>query len=232
MQLLAIKLLVAHVIGDFLLQPNAWVQQKEQGKMNWGNWAKHLLIHAVLTWAVVGFQLQYGWAILAIVSTHGLIDYCKVLLHAKMQQVYLFVADQLLHLIVIVRVAYSYQPGQTLYPFWKEPIYWAWFLAILLNTKVAAICIKILLHNWKLKEESPNKAGMYIGILERMFVLGFVMLQFWEGIGFLLAAKSVFRFGDLNKNSDRNLTEYVLIGTLLSFGMAILIALVLQMVIQ
>jgi len=43
----------------------------------------------------------------------------------------------------------------------------------------------------------------------------------WEAIGFLVAAKSVFRFGDLKDSGNRKLTEYILIGTLLSFGIAI-----------
>ena len=47
-------------------------------------------------------------------------------------------------------------------------------------------------------------------------------MQQWAAIGLLIAAKSVFRFGDLNKGKNRKLTEYVLIGTLLSFGLAIL----------
>jgi hypothetical protein len=37
----------------------------------------------------------------------------------------------------------------------------------------------------------------------------------------LLAAKSIFRFGDLKEARERKLTEYILIGTLLSFGIAI-----------
>jgi len=37
----------------------------------------------------------------------------------------------------------------------------------------------------------------------------------------LIAAKSVFRFGDLRESKNRKLTEYILIGTLLSFGIAI-----------
>jgi hypothetical protein len=41
----------------------------------------------------------------------------------------------------------------------------------------------------------------------------------------LIAAKSVFRFGDLKESKDRKLTEYILIGTLLSFAMAIITAL-------
>ena len=58
-------------------------------------------------------------------------------------------------------------------------------------------------------------------MLERLFVFVFVVTANWEGIGFLLAAKSVFRFGDLKESKDRKLTEYILIGTLLSFGIAI-----------
>lgn len=49
----------------------------------------------------------------------------------------------------------------------------------------------------------------------------FIITNHWEGIGFLIAAKSVFRFGDLSQAKDRKLTEYILIGTLLSFGLAI-----------
>jgi len=44
----------------------------------------------------------------------------------------------------------------------------------------------------------------------------------WEAIGFLIAAKSVFRFGDLKESKERKLTEYILIGTLLSFGIAMI----------
>lgn len=75
------------------------------------------------------------------------------------------------------------------------------------------------------KEDSLLNAGWYIGVLERLFVFTFVVLNYWAGIGFLLAAKSVFRFGDLSRAKDRKLTEYILIGTLISFGLAILAAL-------
>jgi hypothetical protein len=68
---------------------------------------------------------------------------------------------------------------------------------------------------------SLRKAGTYIGILERLFVFTFVVTGHWDAIGFLVAAKSVFRFGDLKESKDRKMTEYILIGTLLSFGIAL-----------
>jgi len=68
---------------------------------------------------------------------------------------------------------------------------------------------------------SLRKAGTYIGMLERLFVFTFVVTGHWDAIGFLVAAKSVFRFGDLKESKDRKMTEYILIGTLLSFGIAL-----------
>jgi hypothetical protein len=90
---------------------------------------------------------------------------------------------------------------------------------------VASVIIKILVTKWKQESESTNEAGKYIGIMERLLVFVFIILNQWEGVGFLLAAKSVFRFGDLTKNHEIRLTEYILIGTLLSFGIAICTAL-------
>lgn len=66
---------------------------------------------------------------------------------------------------------------------------------------------------------------MWIGIIERLLVLIFVLIDAVEAIGFLLAAKSVFRFGDLRDGTDRKRTEYVLIGTLLSFAVAFVVSL-------
>jgi hypothetical protein len=98
----------------------------------------------------------------------------------------------------------------------------------LLVVFVAAIIIKLIITQWNPEKKKENddslaKAGRYIGILERLFVFTFVITNHWEAIGFLLAAKSVFRFGDLTVSKDRKLTEYILIGTLLSFGLAILL---------
>ena len=74
-------------------------------------------------------------------------------------------------------------------------------------------------------ESLPN-AGKYIGIIERLFVLIFIILGNWASIGLLITAKSVFRFNDLKDSNNRKLTEYILIGTLLSFGLAIVTGLI------
>lgn len=97
---------------------------------------------------------------------------------------------------------------------------------IFLVTSVSAIIIKIVITQWnpktkKLNYDSLAKAGRYIGVLERLFVFAFVVTNLWEALGFFLAVKSVFRLEDLTSSKDRKLTEYILIETLLSFGIAI-----------
>jgi len=103
-------------------------------------------------------------------------------------------------------------------------------LGLVLTGPVASIVIGILTSKWDLNtingnDQSLTDAGKYIGILERLFVFLFIISGHWDGIGFLLTAKSVFRFGDLSNANDRKLTEYILIGTLLSFAIASLIGL-------
>ena len=103
-------------------------------------------------------------------------------------------------------------------------------LGLVLTGPVASIVIGILTSKWDLNtikgnDQTLTDAGKYIGILERLFVFLFIITGHWDGIGFLLAAKSVFRFGDLSNANDRKLTEYILIGTLLSFAIASLIGL-------
>ncbi len=70
---------------------------------------------------------------------------------------------------------------------------------------------------------SLQKAGRYIGIFERILVLTFVLTNNVAAIGFLIAAKSILRFSDKSKSGGRKQTEYVLIGTLMSFAMTIII---------
>lgn len=216
------QLILAHLIGDFLLQPNAWVKNKEKKKAKSPVLYLHLLVHGVLILVSLGFEY---WT-LAIILTilHGLIDLTKLYFQTSATRTAWFFIDQLAHFISILGIWWLFfRPELSLE--WSPSI-WIYATALLLITQVAGITIQIGLSNWSkdldLSHESSLKnAGKYIGILERLFVFVFVVLGKWEAIGFLLAAKSVFRFGDLRKAKDRKLTEYILIGTLLSFGISI-----------
>lgn len=97
-----------------------------------------------------------------------------------------------------------------------------------------SITMRVIIARWipDNQPDSPKSlqnAGKYIGILERVLIFVFILTNHFEAVGFLLAAKSIFRFGDLKEAHDLKLTEYVLIGTLLSFGIAIVTAMLAQM---
>jgi hypothetical protein len=71
------------------------------------------------------------------------------------------------------------------------------------------------------QETGLKDAGKYIGMLERLLILTFVFLNQFSAIGFLVAAKSILRFGDIKEGSNRKGAEYILIGTMISFAAAI-----------
>lgn len=65
-------------------------------------------------------------------------------------------------------------------------------------------------------------AGRVIGYLERGLIFALVLFGQAQGVGLLIAAKSILRFGAVK--DDRRLSEYVIIGTLASFGWALIAA--------
>ena len=142
----------------------------------------------------------------------------------------LFFVDQILHFSSIVLVWHIFYQGYLNISFINEAKYWILISGLLFLTMPTSIIMKVIIAEWlpESDDESPKSlqnAGKYIGILERVLIFVFILTNHFEAVGFLLAAKSIFRFGDLKEAQDLKLTEYVLIGTLLSFGIAIVVSL-------
>lgn len=225
MSLVFTKILLAHLIGDFVLQPKKWVIHKESNKIR----SKYLYIHVLLHFSVTMLLLwdvTYWKIALIITISHYLIDLAKLYVNPLFKNKSIpFFIDQLLHIIVIYCCAYFRNLWEhTLQLF--EVLDWNLITAMLFVTFPASIIMGKLLEQMsgqiELDHKSLPNAGKYIGIIERLFVLTFIILGRWEAIGLLITAKSVFRFNDLKERNSRKLTEYILIGTLLSFGLAIL----------
>ena len=62
-------------------------------------------------------------------------------------------------------------------------------------------------------------------VLIVVLTLVFVLLGQYEAVGFIIAAKSLLRFAE----GDKAKSEYVLIGTLLSFSMAIFVGVAIKL---
>ncbi len=225
--ILLIKLLLAHLLGDFLLQPDKWVKAK--GKKKLGAWQLylHTLIHFALIMLLVADFTFWNWAALLALA-HLLIDVIKLYSVKNTRQRSYFFIDQAAHLLVITGIwlLYLFYAGKG-FPMQNLPSGHLLLIvtAVYALTSPTSIAIKFFISKWTPHtltdvDDSLLEAGKTIGILERLFVFVFVLSGHWEAIGFLLAAKSIFRFGDLKESKERKLTEYVLIGTLVSFGIA------------
>ena len=216
------RLLLAHIVGDFFLQPDGICKAKKErtvkGFLTCGG---HSLIQAVLAYIAVA-DWRCWWIPLVVFLSHWLIDTCKNRFGSD--SLTSFSVDQLLHIAVIGIIAYSYKSSPGL-PEISEPMM-LYLLSYLIILMPISIFIREFTKQWAPPMDHtaslPN-AGKYIGYLERVMILTFIYAGHVEGIGFLLAAKSIFRFGDLNKPKEVCTTEYVLLGTFSSFTISILI---------
>jgi hypothetical protein len=225
---LLLSLLTAHVIGDFYLQSDKYCKRKEVSKLKSSFLYIHAIIMELLSWVFVptiGFWLYA----LLIVVTHFLIDAVKSYMGKGLWQ---FLIDQIVHILVLCFIAHQYVlqchlPIQCLN--FRDNISIPVFIfAILCCLKPTNILIKLILERYKIGEtescENMKNAGALIGNLERILTLVFVLIGQYEAVGFIIAAKSLLRF----KDTDTAKTEYVLAGTLLSFGIATLLGLMVK----
>lgn len=224
--MILIKLLLAHIIGDFFLQPEKWVQEKEKKKLKSNKLYLHVLIHIIIT-CIILWDLSLWPVVLIIGITHFIIDAIKLLIQKKKTQRLLFFIDQLLHIVVILLCYYFFTESTLNISQLITENSLLLLVCLLFLTIPTSIIMKTIFLKWNISEltknnESLEDAGKYIGILERILVFIFIIIGHWEAVGFLITAKSVFRFGDLKESKHRQLTEYILIGTLISFGIAIL----------
>lgn len=232
-------LIAAHILADFYLQPTHWIKQRNQFHFRAECLYWHGALHGALVFGIL-FIVPDIVAIKALAcgvvvgTSHILIDGVKSYAKPTMLA---FLLDQLAHLIVLASIGYVLlAPEAAQIKVALSQIISDQALAIatgyLLILRPVSIIIRQILRPWttSMQEEGTDQtalesAGQYIGYLERLLVFTFILLNQLPAIGFLLAAKSVFRFGDLRQSDDKKLTEYVMLGTLSSFAITIAVGL-------
>ncbi|MBE9466914.1 MAG: DUF3307 domain-containing protein [Bacteroidetes bacterium] len=237
---LLLKILVAHFLSDFIFQPTKWATNKdEKGFKSW-----HIYIHVIITAAtllICLWDLKLWNLILIISLLHFIIDSAKSTI--KTTNIWVFITDQILHIVVIIIVwmVYTDQFDKSLELFnsiINNSKFWCLLLSYILLTIPTSVLIGKMTNKWcnelngTTQIKGLQNAGKWIGIIERILVFTFIIINQLNVIGFLLAAKSVFRFGDLKNSTDQKKTEYIIIGTFISFLLAILIGLVTKLVLE
>jgi uncharacterized membrane protein (DUF485 family) len=77
--------------------------------------------------------------------------------------------------------------------------------------------------------DSNENIGEWIGVLERVITLTFVLTGSYTAVAFALTAKSIARFKELE---DKNFAEYYLLGTSSSVATALLVGALVQVLIK
>ncbi|MDT8324515.1 MAG: DUF3307 domain-containing protein [Bacteroidota bacterium] len=212
-------LAAAHFLGDFFLQPQ-WLVGK---KTRFSFLLLHGTIHAALVYAL--YQAWGCWELpLAVFVTHTSIDFVKQKWTSDSAGA--FAWDQAAHALSLLGIAW-YLTGTDSVPVFQGHGY---ALIVSIGGFVATVhgagyyiekVAGMIKQRNALEIDGLENGGAWIGKLERVLIFLFIFIDQPEGIGFLVAAKSILRFEEARK---QKLAEYVLIGTLLSFSLAIGIA--------
>jgi cytochrome bd-type quinol oxidase subunit 2 len=78
-----LKLTLAHLLGDFMLQPNKWIENKNRRTYKSKYLYYHIIIHFVLLLVVLEFDFKYWTALIIIPISHYVIDLGKLILRKK-----------------------------------------------------------------------------------------------------------------------------------------------------
>lgn len=220
------KLLLAHLLTDFIFQPVKWIESRRVRHFRSPHLYWHVGVTAVMVLLLIGYE--YWKVVLVIIVTHLLIDGWKSYQSDKIKY---FLIDQAFHLLVIIGCWYfTFMNSDVLKMVWEKlntKNVWVVATAFICVTQPAAIFIGQLTKGWRAQipdGDSLGNAGKWIGIIERIIILALVLNHQYASVGLLLTAKSLLRFNEPNRLEVK--TEYLLIGTLISFGIAALTGIV------
>lgn len=226
---LLLRLIVAHLLTDFVLQPTAWVNQKKQKKHRSGKLYLHILIAGATAYIFSGLW-QNWWLPAVIMISHFFIDLWKL---NRPQNLTYFLLDQFFHILVIIvlwmAISFNLHTVCTYFTALAQNTgFWLVVTGYVFITWPLGFIIGMATEKWRIaaevNREGLAKAGVWIGFFERLLILTFIISNQFAAVGFLIAAKSILRFSD--KENTQKKTEYVLIGTLMSFAFAAIIGIV------
>lgn len=219
-----IALLFAHVLADYVFQTNKMVARKGEPLF--------LAYHGVV---VLGAAIiatgSVAVPVFVLAALHIITDWIKTQFKDSIGA---HLTDQLVHLVTLTVVA-AIAPNLWETGTWAAAPDLVTVILLLIAgaiyaTRAGGFAVGILMAPYgpAFSKDSLPGGGKMIGLLERGLIYILVLAGLPIGIGFLVAAKSVLRFetakeGDLAENRKRS--EYVIIGTLASFGWAILVSL-------
>lgn len=238
-QLLLLQL-SAHLVADFTFQSQKWSDGKSKKSLTRYHFY-HIIVVFLFAY-VFSFDFKFWPAALSLSVLHLVTDIVKSYLHTKAnsrtkKNVYFFV-DQIIHIVLIVTISTLYHilfeidflldvdlkiiAALTGFIFCSKPA------NILIKRILIAFYIELPVGNDEKSDESSDEkslpnAGKLIGITERFLTLALIIVGQYGAVGLVIAAKSILRYNSAQKS------EYILVGTLLSFSFATLTGILIRL---
>ncbi|MDO5558620.1 MAG: DUF3307 domain-containing protein [Oscillospiraceae bacterium] len=234
-------MLTAHFLADFTFQSAKMAQKK---LVDFKFLLYHALIYAGIFLAGIFPFERFTRAIfpyIIIICSHFLIDWIRTRIEKKYNSKPVifasFIVDQILHTSIIAALYYAFDlsDGTTsLSDHLENSQYFNRFVILLLIFVIlwdaAAVFIKklfayIITENSGDQDDSDPQIGRIIGKLERIIVSILILCNQFGAIGFVLTAKSIARYKQLE---DKKFAEKYLLGTLTSVLFAFITTIVLK----
>lgn len=223
----------AHLLADFVFQNQRMSDRKNNNTFSKSHLGHFLIVLGCSMLFSLDFKFWYVSLFLSIFHLAG--DIMKSWLVKSHDGKRFFFTDQLFHLVVIIAGCWTYTQISVWDQWWEistKTI--AAFTGFILCAKPSNIIIQhiFLIFNIQTPDEKgtdnddlslPN-AGKLIGIVERTLALSLILINQFAAVGLIIAAKSILRFKGARKS------EYVLVGTLMSFAIAIICGILINMV--
>lgn len=238
---LVVALFAGHAIADFVLQTRAMVDAKAGSATAR---TRALAAHgALVALAHAAWLFPFGWTALLlavpIAIAHASIDAFKPSIERAIGPMRAFFFDQFLHLVTLAVVFFlatsdtaSFLEVPTLRQIWPHEGYYYIYIGVIASAFAFVVHGAGAIVQFTLARLSPPPPagepddaaddahrGAVIGILERLMVLGLVLVNQWAAIGLIITAKSVARFKRIEE--DQAFGEIYLIGTLTSVLLAV-----------
>jgi hypothetical protein len=223
------KILLAHVFTDFIFQPDPLVENKGKVVVLFVHSLIFFLLSVVILLPTFSYQIVIALMLLSLF--HGSVDYLKNLIQKRNEKSHwgYFLGDQVIHIMGIVAVVFFLDKKyllawvDVLSTYWSKPsvfLFLSLFVLIVFGGGFfTGILCKGFLGRLNLeKKPGIERAGRYIGIVERSLVLTAVLFGKMEFIGYIFAAKSIARYPEMKEES--HFGEYYLIGTMTSIAIA------------
>ncbi len=235
-----VVLLIAHLVGDFVLQT-------EQMALKKGFVLGWLFLHALelglITWLLCWSVA--AWPVVVVVFlTHLIFDWIKPRLKGHPLRWYL--VDQIAHLItlwfcaqwMVAHIDLQDMPLSTLLSFHTQVL----IAAYLLVGRPLTIGMGLFLKPWlaelvkgSTEAEGGAMTGLtrsseWIGNIERFFVLTAILGDMEILVAALLLTKAILRFKEISHGCSRKRVDYILIGTFGSVALATAVGVLAQFV--